>query len=264
MVPKIFGLWQGAFHKKNTKTENELLNKLDHKKLPEHIAIIMDGNGRWATRRGMPRAAGHKAGVESLREIVKTCSQLNIGYLTVYAFSTENWKRPKDEISILMNLLVEYLNKEIAELHKQKVRVNPIGDLTDLPLVTQKALSDAVLLTGGNTGLTLNLALNYGGRHEITQAVQKISNSLCEGKIQLSDINEELVSQNLYTGYQPDPDLLIRPSGDLRISNFLLWQLAYTEFWMTDVLWPDFRRQHLLEALVDFQNRQRRFGGLKK
>lgn len=267
MVPKIVQFWRGIVNRKLTsKNEKgkELMALLDMDKLPQHIAIIMDGNGRWATKRGLPRALGHRAGVESLREIVRLCSQLKIGFLTVYAFSTENWRRPKEEVSILMNLLVEYLHNEIAELHKQNVRINTIGNISELPQITQDALADAVQLTKDNTGLTLNLALNYGGRDEITQAVMKISEKICHGELNLADINEDLVAENLYTAGQPEPDLLIRPAGELRLSNFLLWQTAYTEFWMTPVLWPDFRREHIISALVDYQNRQRRFGGLKK
>jgi len=244
--------------------ENTLLQLIDRKRLPKHIAIIMDGNGRWAQRRGMPRSLGHRAGVESLRNVVKLCSELGIQVLTCYAFSTENWKRPKDEVSFLMDLLVEYLEKEVEELHQNNVRINAIGRLVELPLKAQDALQRAFRKTEKNTGLVLNLALSYGGRSEITDAVIKIAKAVKNGELICSEINEQLVAQNLYTAGMPDPDLLVRPSGDFRISNFLLWQLAYTEFWLADVMWPDFRRIHLLQAIYDFQRRERRFGGLKK
>ncbi|HWI54159.1 MAG TPA: isoprenyl transferase [Desulfobacteria bacterium] len=240
-----------------------MTKSLDMSKLPVHIAIIMDGNGRWATRRGLPRAMGHRSGVESLRDIVKACSSLGIGYLTVYAFSTENWKRPTEEVNILMDLLVEYLKKELEELHRSNVRIRAIGCTGDLPDKARQALADAQISTENNTGLTLNLALNYGGRNEITEAVRLIGTDIASGRLSPESINEEVISGYLYTAGIPDPDLMIRPSGELRISNFLLWQAAYSEFWYSPVLWPDFRRIHLLEAIVDYQSRQRRFGGLK-
>ena len=241
----------------------ELYKSLDRDKLPAHIAIIMDGNGRWATRRGLPRALGHRAGVDSLREIVKTCSSLGIKYLTVYAFSTENWKRPAEEVNILMDLLVEYLHKELAELYEHGVRINSIGRINELPVKARQALEMADMRTAQNNGLTLSLALNYGGRNEIAEAVRKIGEDVSVKKLAPADINEETISRYLYTAGMPDPDLLVRPSGEQRISNFLLWQAAYAEFWYSPVLWPDFRKEHLLEALIDYQNRQRRFGGLK-
>ncbi|MEG6511511.1 isoprenyl transferase [Desulforamulus ruminis] len=261
----MFKKLNGLFVKKDKlDNEKELLQRIHQDRLPRHIAIIMDGNGRWAQRKGLPRSFGHRAGVESLRNIVKLCSELGINVITCYAFSTENWKRPKDEVSILMDLLVEYLNKEVDELHRNQVKINAIGRLEELPRQAQEALHRAFAITKDNQGLVLNLALNYGGRSEITDAVVKIAGSVSKGEIQISDINEQLVCDYLYTAGLPDPDLLVRPSGDFRISNFLLWQLAYTEFWLSDVMWPDFKRSHLLEAIIDFQRRDRRFGGLKK
>ncbi|HOV78739.1 MAG TPA: isoprenyl transferase [Bacillota bacterium] len=248
---------------KEKKEIESLLGKVDRQKLPRHVAIIMDGNGRWAKQRGLPRSFGHRAGVESLRDIVRACSELQIRVLTVYAFSTENWKRPQEEVDVLMDLLVEYLNKEIRELCEKDVRVNPIGRLQELPASAREALNMAVRRSSGNNGLILNLALNYGGRSEILDAVRAISAKVRDGSFLPDEIDERAVSNHLYTAGQPEPDLLIRPSGDFRISNFLLWQLAYTEFWFTKVLWPDFRRVHLLRALVDYQRRERRFGGLK-
>lgn len=243
---------------------DELLKKIDKKRLPGHIAIIMDGNGRWALRRGLTRSYGHRAGVESLRDVVKICSELGIGVLTLYAFSTENWKRPQEEVNVLMDLLVEYLYKEIEELYQNGVRVHPIGRLAELPASAREAIDMAVQYTRDNKGLTLNLALNYGGRNEIVDAVRAIATKFANGSLSIDQIGERAISDHLYTVGQPDPDLLIRPSGDLRISNFLLWQLAYTEFWFSSVMWPDFRRIHVLRALVDYQQRERRFGGLNK
>ncbi len=261
MFEKITGLFN---RQKGTDDENKLLQAIDRNKLPNHIAIIMDGNGRWAQRRGLPRSLGHRAGVESLRNVVKLCSELGVKVLTCYAFSTENWKRPEDEVSYLMDLLVEYLRKEVDELHSQQVRINAIGRLEELPSQAREALKAAFRKTANNTGLVLNLALNYGGRSEITDAVRHIAKDLNDKQLKITDINEKLIQQYLYTSGMPDPELLIRPSGDARISNFLLWQLAYTEFWLTPVMWPDFKRNHLLQAMLDFQRRERRFGGIIK
>ncbi|KJS23460.1 MAG: UDP pyrophosphate synthase [Clostridiaceae bacterium BRH_c20a] len=240
------------------------INKEDilAKPLPKHIAIIMDGNGRWASKRGLPRVAGHRAGVESLKNIVQFCLDIKIPYLTVYAFSTENWKRPKEEVSTLMNLIIEYIQRELDILHRNGVRINPIGKIEDLPEKTLEYIINARNSTQENDKLVLNVALNYGGRTEITQAVSLICQKIKKGELTCEEINEELIGQFLYTHNQPDPDLMIRPSGEMRISNFLLWQLAYTEFWVTNVLWPDFKPQHLVDAIYDFQNRERRFGGL--
>ncbi|MTI82864.1 MAG: isoprenyl transferase [Firmicutes bacterium] len=242
--------------------ENELKKKLDHSGLPCHIAIIMDGNGRWAMQKNMPRAEGHRAGVESLREIVRLCVELHIKVLTVYAFSSENWKRPQEEVNVLMDLLVEYLYNEMRELHENNVRINPIGRIDRLPESAGMALQAAVNKTSGNKGLVLNIALNYGGRLELVDAARKIAKKVKEGKLDPESINEETLANHLYTVGLPDPDLLIRPAGDFRVSNFLLWQLAYTEFWLTSVMWPDFKKVTLLQAILDFQHRERRFGGL--
>lgn len=260
---KWFSIWKARKNKNTEASWEELYKSLDTGNLPAHVAIIMDGNGRWATRRGLPRALGHRAGVESLREIVKACSSLGIKFLTVYAFSTENWKRPVAEINVLMDLLVEYLMKEIEDLHENNVKVRAIGRIAELPEKAQGALRDAQEHTKNNKGLVLNLALNYGGRNEIVEAVRRIGSDVSADRLRPDDIDEKIISNYLYTSGMPDPDLVIRPSGELRISNFLLWQVAYAEFWYSPVLWPDFRKNHLLEALVDYQNRQRRFGGLK-
>ncbi|SHE32936.1 MULTISPECIES: isoprenyl transferase [Caloramator] len=251
------------FNKKKKNESKNFLEMIDKNKIPKHIAIIMDGNGRWAKQRNLPRTFGHKAGVETIREIVKACSELGVKYLTLYAFSTENWKRPSEEVNALMNLLVEYLRSEVQELHKNNVVVNSIGDISKLPLICQEELKNAYEKTKDNTGLVLNLALNYGGRDEIKNAVIKIAQLIKENKIDIEDINEELISSNLYTANMPDPDLLIRPSGEYRLSNFLLWQVAYTEFWYSNIYWPEFNREHLYRAIYDYQNRDRRFGGIK-
>lgn len=238
--------------------------KIDLNRVPKHIAIIMDGNGRWAQERNLPRTMGHKAGVETIRRIIKECDKIGVKYLTLYAFSTENWKRPKDEVSALMNLLVEYLKKEFNELNKNNVIINNIGDISKLPEVCQKELISAYERTKNNTGITLNLALNYGGRDEILNAIKKMTKDIEKGSISIDKINEEVFSKYLYTKDMPDPDLIIRPSGEQRISNFLLWQCAYSEFWYSDINWPDFSEKDLHKAIYDFQNRDRRFGGIKK
>ncbi|KYH29892.1 MULTISPECIES: isoprenyl transferase [Clostridium] len=237
---------------------------IDLNRIPKHIAIIMDGNGRWAKERKMPRTLGHKAGVEAIRDIVKECNNLGVKYLTLYAFSTENWKRPKDEVNALMKLLIEYLKSEIAELNKQNVVVMHIGDISKLPLICQDELNKAYHRTKHNSGLVLNLALNYGGRNELVYAIKGIAQDIKNGDLKIESINEELVSNYLYTKELPDPDIIIRTAGEQRLSNFLLWQCAYSEFWYTNIKWPDFRKTHLREAIYDYQNRDRRFGGLKQ
>ena len=236
--------------------------KLDKSRLPYHVAIIMDGNGRWAQERNLPRSVGHRTGMESLRTVVKLCSQLGIKILTVYAFSTENWKRPQEEVSVLMGLLYEYIKKELDELNREQVQVRVIGRLKELPARAQQEIKRAVELTANNNKLIFNIALNYGGRAEIVDAVRKLASLAIEGKIDPEEITEELMQQYLYTADLPDPDLLIRPAGEKRISNFLLWQIAYTEFYFTDVYWPDFGEEDFLKALDAYQNRKRRFGGL--
>jgi len=228
--------------------------------IPGHIAIIMDGNGRWATKRFLPRVAGHREGVGSVRDIVEVCGQLGVGYLTLYAFSTENWNRPQDEVSTLMRLLLNSLREETDKLHRNNVRLTAIGAIDKLPGEVQKKLADAISITKGNTGLTLNLALSYSGRWELVNAVREIALKVHQGEIELDDINESLISDHLTTSGIPEPDLLIRTGGEYRVSNFMLWQLAYSELFISPLYWPEFRRQHLYEAIRDYQNRERRFG----
>jgi len=241
----------------------KLLKTIDKQNLPGHIAIIMDGNGRWATKRGLPRFMGHRVGVESLKDIINFCCELEIPLLTVYGFSTENWARSKKEVNTLMNLIINYLNKEIMDLCNKGVRINPIGRLTEFPVPVQNTLAMAIKRTQGNSGLVLNLALNYGGRSEIVDAVRAIASKVETGSLTIGEIDNGIIEDHLYTAGQPNPDLLIRSSGVFRLSNFLLWQTAYAEIWLTDELWPDFRRLHLLRALIDYQQRERRFGGIK-
>jgi undecaprenyl diphosphate synthase len=250
--------------RKKNKDNRSIYDKIDMSKLPGHIAIIMDGNGRWARTRNLPRAMGHRAGVETIREIVSVSSELGIKVLTLYAFSTENWKRPTDEVNALMNLLVEYLRKEVRELHEKKVRIMAIGNIAKLPEICQHELNKAIKMTSKNTGLILNLALNYGGRSEIIDAVRKICISVQKEHLKPEEIDEKIISEYLSTGSIPDPDLIVRPSGELRLSNFLLWQCAYSEFWFSDINWPDFKKEHLFKAIYDYQQRDRRFGGIKR
>ncbi len=233
---------------------------IDSDKLPRHIAIIMDGNGRWAKKRGLPRVAGHREGINSVREIVKVCGELGIEYLTLYTFSTENWRRPLKEISALMQLLITTLRKEIKELNKNNVKLMTIGNMEKLPSDTRDEFREGMEKTRHNSGLKLILALNYGGREEIIEAVKKIGKLIEQKKLNSGDISKAVIDKYLYTSDIPDPDFLIRTSGELRISNFLLWQLAYTEIYVTKVLWPAFRRKHLYKALEDFIKRERRFG----
>ena len=230
--------------------------------LPKHVAIIMDGNGRWAKNRGMPRIAGHKEGMSVVKRMVRYASDIGIKVLTLYAFSTENWKRPKNEVDFLMKLPVDFLNTYLPELIERNVQVRTIGDFDVLPAHTQKAVKEAIEKTKDNDGLILNFALNYGSRYEMVHAVKQIASKVKEGEIETSDIDEELFSSQLYTCELIEPDLLIRTSGEQRLSNFLLWQLAYAEFWFTEVYWPDFNESHFEKALYDFQNRKRRFGGV--
>lgn len=231
--------------------------------VPTHIAIIMDGNGRWAKERLLPRTVGHKAGVEAIRAVTKECSALGVKHLTLYAFSTENWKRPKLEVDALMNLLYTYLNKELKELHKNNVKITTIGDIDVLPGKSLDAIKNAIDLTKDNTGLNLNIALNYGSRNDIKNAVVDIVKNCKSGKIEIEDITEDTITKYLSTKSIPDPDLIIRTSGEQRISNFLLWELAYSEFYFTDVYWPDFDENEVRKAIYVYQSRDRRFGGLK-
>ena len=236
--------------------------ELDFDNIPQHIAIIMDGNGRWAKARNLPRTMGHKAGVETIRRIIKEGDRLGIKYMTLYAFSTENWKRPKDEVNALMKLLVQYLRSEVSELHRNKVVLRVLGDITALADECRKEIEESIELTKNNTGLVLNFAFNYGGRDEIIRAVKNVVDDVQEGKINKENITQELFANYLYTKDSPDPDLIIRPSGEQRISNFLLWQCAYSEFWYSNVNWPDFSEKDLQRAIYDYQNRDRRFGGV--
>lgn len=230
--------------------------------LPRHVAIIMDGNGRWARQRGLPRVEGHRASVDAVRDIIEAAGELGIKYLTLYAFSTENWKRPADEVGALMELLVEHIEGNLDELISKNVRIEAIGRLDELPAGPRRAVSMAVAKTRENDGLVLILALNYGGRREITDAVRHIAREVAAGRLDPENIDQSTIANALYTADFPDPDLLIRTSGEFRLSNFLLWQCAYTEFWTTEVRWPDFRRQQLIDAIRSYQQRERRFGGL--
>ncbi len=235
-----------------------LANSIDPARLPRHIAVIMDGNGRWARQRSLPRVAGHKAGVSSVREVVESCARMGIEALTLYAFSTENWKRPALEVEALWRLLRLYLRSELSTLQNNNVRLETIGRTEELPAAAREELERVKQLTAANTGLRLTLALNYSGRAEIVDAVRAIAATGLSADL----IDEHTVSAHLYTASLPDPDLLIRTSGEMRVSNFLLWQIAYTELHVAPVLWPDFRLRNLLEAIVDFQGRERRFGGV--
>ena len=243
-------------------TEAELKEKIWERKdrVPIHVAIIMDGNGRWAATRGKPRTYGHEMGVKAVKEVVKASSEIGIKYLTLYTFSIENWKRPKSEVSALMSLLSRTTHNELDELIKNDVKLITTGRLNGVPIDRRTVLKAAVHKTRNNNGLVLNLALNYGGRTEILDAVRAIANSVKAGMLSIADIDEELISEFLYTADLPDPDLLIRTSGERRISNFLLWQTSYTELHIIDTLWPDFGRLELFEAILDYQQRERRFG----
>ena len=255
MNPKF---WQ---RRKLAKADESLT--LDPAKIPQHVAIIMDGNGRWAQKRGLPRTFGHKVGVEVLRSIQTEASDLGIKYLTAYAFSTENWHRPHDEVDFLMNLFSTYLDNEVEYLIERQVQLRFIGNTDRLSPELRRRMVDAEARTAPGTGITLNLAVDYGGRAEIVRAACRLTQEVLDGKLTVEEIGEKTFSSALYTHDQPDPDLLIRPGGDMRISNFLLWQLAYAEFWITDTLWPDFTPNHFRQAIYDFQKRDRRFGGLK-
>jgi undecaprenyl diphosphate synthase len=242
--------------------EETLLEKIDFKRLPKHIAVIMDGNGRWARARHLPRVEGHRAGIASVREIVETAARLELGVITLYAFSVENWKRPRYEVATLMMLLKEYLRKELATLMENNIRFTPIGRVEGLDATVQRELRYAEEQTSKNTGLLFQIALNYGGRAEIVDTCNRIMAVLREREMTDAVIDEQFFGDHLYTANIEDPDLLIRTSGELRVSNFLLWQIAYAEIHVTKVLWPDFRKKHLFEAIIDFQSRQRRYGGV--
>lgn len=248
------------FKKSSHKTDKEI--NIDMNKIPKHIAIIMDGNGRWAKERKLPRSLGHKAGVETIREIVKECNRLGVKYLTVYAFSTENWKRPVTEVSFIMKLLDRYLTNEIDTFQKNNVCVRFMGSRVGLPENVLKKMDAAVEKTKNNTGIILNLAINYGGQTEILQAVKKIATDVKNGLLAIDEIDLKSFEDYLYTKELPPPDLLIRTGGDFRVSNFMLWQIAYAEIWNTDIYWPDFSGEIFLQAVSDYQKRDRRFGGL--
>jgi undecaprenyl diphosphate synthase len=245
---------------KNNKKNNVIID--NNNRIPYHVAIIMDGNGRWAKKRGLPRSAGHRAGVKALKRTVIASKELGIKILTVYAFSTENWNRPKDEVDTLMNLLVEYLEKELAELNKNNVKIFCIGKVNNLSEKIIESINKAEKVTKNNNGLILNVALNYGGRTEIVDAAKNIAAQVKKEKLKINDIDENIFGSYLYTKNQKEPDLLIRPSGELRVSNFLLWQIAYTEIFFTNVYWPDFNKLELINAINDYQKRERRFGSL--
>ncbi|MGB8521927.1 MAG: isoprenyl transferase [Candidatus Acidiferrales bacterium] len=242
--------------------EAELLGKLDLKRLPQHLAVIMDGNGRWAERRHLPRVAGHRAGVKAAREIIESCARLKLPYLTLYAFSLENWRRPQAEVDFLMRLLREYLKRELPAIHKNNIRLLIIGRAEQLPEGVRKDIEYGMRMTARNTGMKLVVALNYGGRAELVDAFNAMLEQIRSNGLSAFQADEQTISEHLYTAGLPDPDLLIRTSGEMRVSNFLLWQIAYAEIYVTETLWPDFSRARLLDALVDFQKRERRYGGL--
>ncbi|MCH6236136.1 isoprenyl transferase [Cognataquiflexum rubidum] len=235
----------------------ESLNK---EKIPQHIAIIMDGNGRWAQQKGAMRVFGHKNAITAVRESIEGAGEVGVKYLTLYAFSTENWSRPEDEVTALMELLVDTISGEVPNMMKNNIRLLSIGDIESLPRKAKEKLNEATGLTASNTGLTVVLALSYSGRWEIQHAIKSIVKKVVDNQLQIEDITQEAIAAHLNTKNIPDPELLIRTSGEIRISNFLLWQLAYTELYFTEVLWPDFRKEHLVEAILDYQKRERRFG----
>ena len=230
--------------------------------LPQHIGIIMDGNGRWAKKRGLPRSAGHKVGAETFRKITKYCSKIGVRYLTVYAFSTENWKRPMEEVSFLMNLFEQYLNEALRDFQDENIRIKFLGDKSGFSPNLQKLINEVEQTSSSKTGMTLNIAMNYGGRDELVKAVKEISADVKSGVLDVEKINADVISERLYTAGQPEPDLIIRPSGEFRLSNFLLWQGAYAELVFMDVLWPDFSEKDLDLAIDEYSNRNRRFGGV--
>ncbi len=243
--------------------EAELLKRIDKSRIPRHIAIIMDGNGRWAGMRKLPRVAGHQAGLDAVREVTESAARLGVGVLTLYAFSTENWKRPEQEVNTLMTLLKKYLRAELDHVKNNNIRFQTIGRTGELEASVRGELERAMLETSGNTGMLLNVALNYSGRAEIVDTFNRILNEHKQNG-HVAPVDEEVIARFLYTSGLPDPDLLIRTSGEMRISNFLLWQIAYSEMYITSTYWPDFRRRHLLEAILEYQQRDRRYGAIKK
>jgi undecaprenyl diphosphate synthase len=254
---KSADLWKPA-----SREEAALLEKLDTARLPNHVAVIMDGNGRWAERRRLPRIAGHRAGVKRAREVIEACARLHIPCLTLYAFSLENWRRPQAEVDFLMRLLREYLKRELPAIQKNNIRMLFIGRSAELPDAVSRDIEQAMRQTARNTGMKLVVALNYGGRAELADAFNALLDHVRANGLSAFHADEQTISDHLYTAGLPDPDLLIRTSGEMRVSNFLLWQIAYAEIYVTEALWPDFSRVKLLEALVDFEKRERRYGGL--
>jgi undecaprenyl diphosphate synthase len=261
-IPRATRVKASDLLKPNNREEANLLDKLDLKQLPRHLAVIMDGNGRWAQRRHLPRVAGHRAGVKAAREIIETSARLKLACLTLYAFSLENWRRPQAEVDFLMRLLREYLKRELPAIHKNNIRLLIIGRSEQLPEGVRKDIEAGMRLTSKNTGMKLVVALNYGGRAELVDAFNAMLDQVRENGMSAFQADEQTISEHLYTAGLPDPDLLIRTSGEMRVSNFLLWQIAYAEMYVTETLWPDFSRARLLEALTDFQTRERRYGGL--
>ena len=247
----------------STKEDLNLFNEIDEDRIPEHVAIIMDGNGRWATKKGLPRSFGHNKGVNVLKEIIKTSKKLGCKALTVYAFSTENWSRPAKEVDFLIDLFEKVIKKEIKEIHKNLIRINFIGDLTPFPKTLKLIMNSSESLTKDNKDFKLNICINYGGRQEILEVAKKLAVKSFSGEIKPNEVNEELFEAELFLKGSKDPELLIRTSGEKRISNFLLWQLAYSEIYITDVLWPDFDEVEFLKAIIDYQSRNRRFGGIE-
>jgi undecaprenyl diphosphate synthase len=239
----------------------ELYGQLDPGRVPAHVAIIMDGNGRWASKRGLPRIAGHRAGAKAIEEAIASAIETGVRHLTIYSFSTENWRRGADEVAALMKLFVEVLRTKMPDLQEQDVRVRVIGRLEEMPTATAAAFRDAMAATESNATLDLVVALNYGGRSELADAARRIAAEVAAGTLEAGDVNEDTLAARLYTAGVPDPDLLVRTSGEMRLSNFLLWQIAYSEILVTEVLWPDFDRDEFLAALIDYQKRERRFGG---
>ena len=246
-----------------TKGIFELSTEIDKQKIPEHVAIIMDGNGRWATKKGLPRSFGHNKGVSVLKEIIKVSKNLGCKILTVYAFSTENWSRPSKEVDFLINLFEKVLRKEIKEIHQESIKIKFIGDLTPFPETLKSILNSSEVLTQKNTNFVLNVCVNYGGRQEIVKAAKELAQKSFSGEIKASEVDEKLFNAELLTNGIKDPELLIRTSGEKRISNFLLWQLAYSEIYISDVFWPDFNESEFLKAIIDYQSRNRRFGGIE-
>lgn len=246
-----------------TNHKSKLPSDLNPQKIPQHIAIIMDGNGRWATSRGLPRIAGHRQGARTLKELLRCCKDWGVKALTAYAFSTENWQRPVEEVDFLMHLFERLLHRELAQMHREGVRISFIGDLSALPKSLQTEMERSMAETLNNQAIHFTVAVNYGSRNEITRVCRQVAQLVQQGELSAQEVNENLVEQHLYTADTPEPDLLIRTSGEMRLSNFLLWQMAYTEMYFTDILWPDFNREAFYQALLSYQRRDRRFGQVK-